>query len=83
MHSDVTKEQLSLASSLIDVDINEAIKSFNDFKTKCRVYEKENIFSIDQRRWMNGMMKSVGLLEKKKKKKKKRLRSYYINFVNH
>ena len=30
MHSDVTKEQLSLASSLIDVDINEALKSLND-----------------------------------------------------
>ena len=30
MHSDITKEQLSLASSLIDVDINEALKSFND-----------------------------------------------------
>ena len=30
MHSDVTKEQLSLASSLIDVDINEVLKSFND-----------------------------------------------------
>ena len=32
---------------------------------------------------MNGMMKSVGLLEKEKKEEKKRLRSYYINFVNH
>ena len=30
MHSDITKEQLSLALSLIDVDINEALKSFND-----------------------------------------------------
>ena len=30
MHSDITKEQLSLASNLIDVDINEALKSFND-----------------------------------------------------
>ena len=30
MHSDITKEQLSLASSLIDVDINEALISFND-----------------------------------------------------
>ena len=30
MHSDITKEQLSLASSLIDVDINEALKSFSD-----------------------------------------------------
>ena len=30
MHSDITKEQLSLTSSLIDVDINEALKSFND-----------------------------------------------------
>ena len=30
MHFDQTKEQLSLASSLTDVDINEALKSFND-----------------------------------------------------
>ena len=30
MHFDITKEQLSLASSLIDVDINEALKSSND-----------------------------------------------------
>ena len=30
MNSDTTKEQLNLASSLIDVDINEALKSFND-----------------------------------------------------
>ena len=30
MHSDETKEQLRLASSLIDVDINEALKSFTD-----------------------------------------------------
>ena len=29
MHSDKTKEQLSLASSLIDVDINEAQQSFS------------------------------------------------------
>ena len=44
MHSDETKEQLRLASSLIGVDVNEALKSFNDcFKTECRVYEKENI----------------------------------------
>ena len=30
MHSDKYKEQLRLASSLIDVDINEALQSFND-----------------------------------------------------
>ena len=30
IHFDQTNEQLSLASSLIDVDINEALKSFND-----------------------------------------------------
>ena len=30
MHSDITKVQLRLALSLIDVDINEALKSFND-----------------------------------------------------
>jgi len=30
MHSYITKEQLSIASSLTDVDINEALKSFSD-----------------------------------------------------
>ena len=75
MHSDKSKEQLRLASSLIDVDINEALQSFNEFKTECRVHEKENMLT-DQRGWMNGMMKSVGLLERK-------LGSYCVNFINH
>ena len=38
MHSDKTKEQLSLTSNLIDVDISEALWSFNDYLKQNAVY---------------------------------------------
>ena len=44
MHSDETKEQLRLASSLINVDINEALKSFNDCLKQNAEYMKRKTY---------------------------------------
>ena len=44
MHSDETEEQLCLASSLIDVDINEALKSFNDCLKQNAEYMKRKTY---------------------------------------
>ena len=44
MHSDETKDQLRLASSLIDVDINEALKSFNDCLKQNAEYMKRKTY---------------------------------------
>ena len=42
MHSGKSKEQLRLASSLIDVDINEALQSFNDCLKQNAEYMKRS-----------------------------------------
>ena len=44
MHSDETKEQLRLASNLIDVDINEALKSFTDCLKQNAEYMKRKTY---------------------------------------
>ena len=44
MHSDETKEQLRLASCLIDVDINEALKSFTDCLKQNAEYMKRKTY---------------------------------------
>ena len=44
MHSDKSKEQLRLASSLIDVDINEALQSFNDCLKQNAEYMKRKTY---------------------------------------
>ena len=44
MHSDKSKEQLRLASSLIDVDINEALQAFNDCLKQNAEYMKRKTY---------------------------------------
>ena len=44
MHYDETKEQLRLASSLIGVDVNEALKSFNDCLKQNAEYMKRKTY---------------------------------------
>ena len=44
MHSDETKEQLRLASSLIGVDVNEALKSFSDCLKQIAEYMKRKTY---------------------------------------
>ena len=44
MHSDKSKEQLRLASSLTDADINEALQSFNDCLKQNAEYMKRKIY---------------------------------------
>ena len=44
MHSDQSKEKFRLASSLIDVDINEALQSFNDCLKQNTEYMKRKTY---------------------------------------
>ena len=77
MHSDKSKEQLRLASSLIDVDINEALQSFNDCLKQNAEYMKRKTYVNRPKRmdeWYD---------EERRAARKKTLESYYVNFVNH
>ena len=76
MHSDITKEQLSLASSLIDVDINEALKSFSDCLKQNAEYMKRKIY-------VNRPKKMDEWYDEECRAARKTLGSYYVNFVNH
>ena len=68
MHSDKSKEQLRLASSLIDVDINEALQSFNNCLKQNAEYMKRKTYVNRPKRMDEWYDESVGLLERKKKR---------------
>ena len=82
MHSDETKEQLRLASCLIDVDINEALKSFNDCLKQIAEYMKRKTY-VNRPKRMDERYDEECRAARKENNKKKPLESYYVNFVSH
>ena len=72
MHSDETKEQLRLASSLIGVDVNEALKSFNDCLKQIAEYMKRKTYVNRPKRMDEWYDEECRAARKGGKKKKKR-----------
>ena len=71
MHSDETKEQLRLASSLIGVDVNEALKSFNDCLKQIVEYMKRKTYVNRPKRMDEWYDEECRAARKKEKEKKK------------